>query len=80
MRMRRLKSEELYSGIYVQTASIGDLSNPIVYQITIENGRYYYTALESDWKMDGELVKENWYETEITIKLNRSNKIDSILR
>ena len=77
--MRRLKSEELYSGIYVQTASIGDLSNPTVYQIIIENGRYYYTALESDWKMDGELVKENWYETEITIKLNRSNKIDSIL-
>ena len=80
MKMRRLKSEELYSGIYVQTASIGDLSNPTVYQIIIEDGRYYYTALESDWKMDGELVKENWYETEITIKLNRSNKIDSILR
>ena len=78
--MRRLKSEELYNGRYVQTASIGDLSNPTVYRITIENGRHYYSTIDEDWKMDGELVKENWYETEITIKLNRSNKIDSILR
>ena len=73
--MRLLKSEELYNGIYVQTTNRTDT----VYQILIENNQYYYTVVGEDWKMDGNLVKDVWCETDLTIKLNRSNKINHIL-
>ena len=72
--MRKLSSEELYHGIFVQSKEA-----PEVYKILIKEGETFYTIEGADWKMNGELVKDNWYETEVTKSLNRDNKLKELV-
>ena len=84
--MRKLSSDELYHGIFVQSkeaaivlpsATNGTIS-PTVYKILIKEGKTFYTVEGSDWEMNGELVKDNWYETEVTRSLNRNKKLKEL--
>ena len=75
--MRKLSSKELYDGVYVQCGS--PTVYPTVYQIIIREDKYFYKEINSDWEMQGDLVKNIWMETEETKILNRDNKINSIL-
>lgn len=74
--MRKLSSKELTNGIFVQCkdSDLNSLS-PVIYQILIKGGKHFYKAKDSDWEMNGELVKDNWYETELTKALNREEKL-----
>lgn len=75
--MRRLSSKELYHGIFVQSkdsnGTISTTVSPTVYKILIKEGKTFYTVEGSDWETNGELVKDNWYETELTKSLNKKN-------
>ena len=82
--MRKLSNEELYHGIFVQSKETptppttnGTIS-PTVYKILIKEGKTFYTVEGSDWEMNGELVKDNWYETEVTRSLNRNKKLKEL--
>jgi len=77
--MRKLSSKELYDGVYVQCGSQDVVVYPTVYQIIIREDKYFYKEINSDWEMQGDLVKNIWMETEETKILNRDNKINSIL-
>ena len=84
--MRRLSSDELYHGIFVQSkeastppATNGTIS-PTVYKILIIEGKTFYTVEGADWEMNGELVKDNWYETELTKSLNKKDIRDKKLK
>ena len=76
--MRKLSSKELTNGIFVQVNPQSHLSRCGVYQILIKNGEHFYKAKDSDWEMNGELVKDNWYETELTKALNRDKKLEKL--
>lgn len=76
--MRKLSSEELTNGIFVQINPESYLSQAVVYQILIKSGEHFYKAKDSDWEMNGELVKDNWYETELTKALNREEKLNEL--
>lgn len=73
--MRKLSSKELTNGIFVQVNPESDLNQGEVYQILIKNGEHFYKAKDSDWEMNGELVKDGWCETELTKALNREEKL-----
>lgn len=77
--MRKLSSKELTNGIFVQVNPESDLNQTPalgeVYQILIKDGKHFYKAKDSDWEMNGELVKDGWYETELTKALNREEKL-----
>lgn len=77
--MRKLSSKELTNGQFVQCkdSNLNSLS-PVIYQILIKDGKHFYKAKDSDWEMNGELVKDNWYETELTKVLNREQKLIEI--
>jgi hypothetical protein len=84
--MRRLKKEELYHGRFVQSLEpdrnpvrVNSMVSETVYQILIEDYKYYYSVPDGDWKMDSSLVIDNWYDTKLTQSLNRDNKIDLII-
>lgn len=89
--MRKLSSEELYHGIFVQSkeaathpivlppATNGTIS-PTVYKILIKEGKTFYTVEGADWEMNGDLVKDNWYETELTKSLNKKDIRDKKLK
>lgn len=66
--MRKLSSKELYHGVFVQSSGSKD-----VYKILIKEGKTFYTVEGTDWEMNGELVKDNWYETEVTKSLNKKD-------
>ena len=70
--MRKLSSKELTNGMFVQIDPRSNLSNNDVYQILIKDGKHFYKEKDSDWEMNGELVKDNWYETELTKSLTKS--------
>ena len=74
--MRKLSSKELTNDMFVQCrdSNLNSLS-PVIYQILIKSGKYFYKAKDSDWEINGELVKDNWYETELTKALNREDKL-----
>ena len=76
--MRKLSGKELTNGIFVQVNPESDLYQGEVYQILIKNGEHFYKAKDSDWEMNGELVKDNWYETELTKSLNRDKKLKQL--
>jgi hypothetical protein len=71
--MRKLSSEELTNGMFVQCKP-----SPAIYQILIKDGRFFYSLVGSNWIMNGDLVKDNWYETEETKYLNRDNKLKEL--
>ncbi len=66
--MRKLSSKELYHGIFVQSSGGED-----VYKILIKKDKTFYTVEGADWEQNGELVKDNWYETEVTKSLNKKD-------
>jgi hypothetical protein len=77
--MRKLSSKELTNGIFVQVDPESVVScKSTVYQILIKSGEHFYKAKDSDWEMNGELVKDNWYETELTKALNREEKLNEL--
>ena len=76
--MRKLSGKELTNGIFVQVNPESDLYQGEVYQILIKNGEHFYKSKDSDWEMNGELVKDNWYETELTKSLNRDKKLKQL--
>ena len=49
-----------------------------VYQILIKNGEYFYKVKDSNWEINGEMVKDNWCETELTKSLNREHKLTQL--
>ena len=77
--MRKLSIKELTNGLFVQCkdSNLNSLS-PVIYQILIKDGKHFYKAKDSDWEANGELVKDNWYETEETKALNREQKLNKI--
>jgi hypothetical protein len=77
--MRKLSSKELYHGIFVQSKSNAAI-NPDVYKILIIEGKTFYTVEGANWEMNGDLVKDNWYETEVTKSLNKSESRDKKLK
>jgi hypothetical protein len=62
-----------WDGIYAQ-----DRHYPQFEVGVIKNGEHFYKAKDSDWEMNGELVKDNWYETELTKSLNREEKLNKL--
>lgn len=81
--MRKLSSEELVDGLFVQClsvfgSSILEETSPTIYQIIIKENRFFYKAKDSNWEMSGDLVKNVWYETELTKSLNRERKIKEL--
>ena len=77
--MRNLSSEELIDGLFVQCLNVfGEETSPTIYQIIIKENRFFYKAKDSDWEMSGELVKDVWYETELTKSLNRERKLKEL--
>ena len=77
--MRNLSSEELIDGLFVQCLNVfGEETSPIIYQIIIKKNRLFYKAKDSDWEMPGELVKDVWYETELTKSLSRERKLKEL--
>ena len=76
--MRKLSGKELTNGIFVEVNPESHLSQGKVYQILIKNGEHFYKSKDSDWEMNGELVKDNWYETELTKSLNRDKKLKQL--
>lgn len=77
--MRKLKANELYDGIYVQTGRWDEDYFNQIYQIIINDDGMFYTVPGGNWKQSGELVKDNWIETPETLRLNRENKINVII-
>lgn len=80
--MRKLSSKELTNGMFVQVNPNNiHMKNPdVVYQILIKDGKHFYKAKDSDWEMNGELVKDNWYETELTKSLTKAlNREDKLI-
>ena len=77
--MRKLSSKELTNGMFVQCkdSNLNSLS-AVIYQVLIKDGKHFYKAKDSDWEMNGELVKDNWYETELSKALNREEKLIEI--
>lgn len=77
--MRKLSSKELTNGQFVQCKDSNFHTNSsVIYQILIKDGKHFYKAKDSDWEANGELVKDNWYETELTKSLNREKKLNEI--
>jgi len=46
----------------------------------IKGGKTFYTMEGADWEMNGDLVKDNWYETELTKSLNKKDIRDKKLK
>jgi len=65
--MRKLSSKELKNDMYVSLKN-----TDTVYKIIIEDSEMFYTVDGTNWKMPGELVKNEWWETMKTIKLNQT--------
>jgi translation initiation factor RLI1 len=79
--MRKLSSEELYHGIFVQSKANASINtHPDVYKILIIEGKTFYTVEGANWEMNGDLVKDNWYETELTKSLNKKDIRDKKLK
>lgn len=81
MERRRLPKEELRDGMYVETYTVETykLGEKVqAYRLIIEEGKTYYTIDGADWRMDSELVIDNWCETEETRRLNRESKLKEL--
>lgn len=77
--MRNLLSKELVDGLFVQCLKVNHLEiSPTIYQIIIKENRLFYKAKDSEWERPGELVKDVWYETELTKSLNRERKLNDL--
>lgn len=80
--MRRLSPKELTNGLFVQcfSPSVSPMRVfPVIYEIIIIDGNYFYRERGCDWVMPGNLVMDVWAETSETISLNRESKLDSLL-
>ena len=73
--LKNLKPEELYDGIHVQC-----LSSSTIYVITMVDDRIFYGDMKDRWKQDARFVKDVWWETKATVKLNRVGRIEQILK
>lgn len=74
---RKLSSNELTDGLFVQCVNEGKIV-PDIYKILIKDDGIFYTIEGKNWEMSGELVKDGWWETEETISLNRDNKLKQL--
>ncbi len=89
--MRFLKINELYDGMYVRvwfdyqkhmlfqkvTANTPPYLNP--YQIVINEDGMFYTIPGDNWRKIVDVLRDSWFETPETIKLNRESKINQII-